>query len=174
MVIFCPTDTWGGVEKNVRLRAKHMGLRGHKVTVVLLKGSFKERFSNLKNVTVENVKSRGGDLNILVVWKYFKLLKKIKPKTVFSALKKDWWLVSLAGYFANVSNIILYLGIKRNIRQGLKYKTVFKKLKARVLVNSDSLKNHLLESNPYFTKDNVFRIYNGFPHSGLKGYFYQF
>lgn len=162
VVFFCPTDTWGGVEKNVLLRAQHLGQRGHTVHVVLLKDTFKKRFESLKNVSIIEIKSRGGDLNILVLLRYWVLLRRLKPNTVFSALKKDWWLVSFASYLAKVPTIILYLGIKRHIRKGFKYRTVFKTFNSKILVNSDSLKNHLFRKGHYFNEHNVFRIYNGF------------
>lgn len=170
VVIFCPTDTWGGVEKNVLLRSEHLGVRGHKVIVVLLKNTFRARFEHFKNVSVFEITSRGGDLNLFVVYNYWRLLKRTRPEAVFSALKKDWWLVSIAANLAKVPNTILYLGIKRNIRAGIKYRTVFKTLKAKILVNSDSLKKDLLERNAYFNEGNVFRIYNGFeiPDMGLE------
>ena len=43
LVIFCATKGWGGIEKNVRLRAKYFGENGYEVYVVLLKNKFKER-----------------------------------------------------------------------------------------------------------------------------------
>ncbi|NKI32915.1 glycosyltransferase [Croceivirga thetidis] len=162
IVFFCPTDTWGGVEKNVLLRAKQFGLRGYDVHIVLLKNTFKERFKNLTNVSVIEISSRGGDLNLFVIINYYRLLKKLKAKVAFAALKKDWWLVSFAAYLAKIPKIVLYLGIKRTIRNGFKYKLVFNLFNSKVLVNSDSLKNHLINSNTLFTTKNVYRIYNGF------------
>ncbi len=162
IMFFCPTDTWGGVEKNVLLRCKFLADKGYRIWVVLLKGKFQEKFKDVKNVSVINVNSRGGDLNVLVVATYVKLLKRIAPDVVFSALKKDWWLVSLSAYLSSVPRTILYLGIKRKIKNSLKYKLVFNTFKAIVLVNSDSLKRHLLESTRFFDAENLFRIYNGF------------
>ncbi|MBU2997863.1 glycosyltransferase [Cellulophaga baltica] len=162
VVFFCPSKTWGGVEKNVLLRAKFLADKGYKVHIVLLKNHFTTKFESLKNVEIIQINSRGNDLNIFTLFNYIKLLKTIKPKAVFVALKKDWWLVSLAAHFSKVSNTILYLGIKRKIKTSIKYKLVFNTLKAKVLVNSDSLKKHLLETTSYFNNSNLFRIYNGF------------
>ena len=58
LVIFCATKGWGGIEKNVRLRAKYFGENGYQVYVVLLKNKFKERFDGLKNVQIKNVDKR--------------------------------------------------------------------------------------------------------------------
>ena len=74
LVIFCATKGWGGIEKNVRLRAKYFGENGYEVYVVLLKNKFRERFEGLKNVTVKNVDKRGGDLNVFVLINYIKFL----------------------------------------------------------------------------------------------------
>ena len=161
LVIFCPTKFWGGIEKNVRLRAKHFGEKGHKVFVVLLKNRFAEHFEGLNNVEIISITKRGGDLNLFVLFNYYVFLKKVKPYVVFAPLKRDWWLVTAAASMAKVPNKILYLGNKRKIRNGLKYKVVFNHLKAKVLVNSNSLKEHLLNSTHFFHEKNLFRIYNG-------------
>nr|WP_237332548.1 glycosyltransferase family 4 protein [Zobellia amurskyensis] len=89
------------------------------------------------------------------------LIEKVKPNTVFAAIKRDWWLVSLAAHLKKVPNIILYLGNLRKIRTGLKYHLVFNVFKSKVLVNSDSLKTDLLENSSYFNQENLVRIYNG-------------
>ncbi|MEM8928112.1 MAG: glycosyltransferase family 4 protein [Bacteroidota bacterium] len=161
MVIFCPTKSWGGIEKNVQLRAKYFGGKGYKVYVVLLKNRFRERFDGLKNVEVKSVNKRGGDINVLVILNYYKFLKRVRPYMVFAALKRDWWLVTVSASLAGVPNKILYLGNKRKIRIGIKYKLVFKHFKAKVLVNSNSLREHLLNSTQFFNERNLFRIYNG-------------
>lgn len=169
MVIFCPTKSWGGIEKNVRLRAQYFGAKGYKVYVVLLKNLFKERFDGLKNVEVKSIDKRGGDINIFVILNYYKFLKQVKPYVVFATLKRDWWLVTAASTLAKVPNKILYLGNKRKIRNGAKYKLVFKYLKAKVLVNSNSLRDHLLNTTNFFHERNLFRIYNGISIPESKG-----
>ncbi len=168
VMFFCPTDTWGGVEKNVLIRSKFLANRGHKVWVVLLKKEFQEKFNGIKNISVINVNSRGGDINIFVVATYVKLLKRISPDVVFSALKKDWWLVSLSCYITGTRRTILYLGIKRKIKNNLKYRLVFNTFGAIVLVNSDSLRQHLLKTSHYLNNSNLFRVYNGFTIPGTK------
>jgi len=85
------------------------------------------------------------------------------------ALKRDWWLATLSAVLVKVPNKILYLGNKRKIRNGLKYRLVFNTFKAKVLVNSNSLKDHLLASTPFFDEKNVFRIYNGIGLPGSAG-----
>jgi glycosyltransferase involved in cell wall biosynthesis len=169
IILFCPTKNWGGIEKNVRLRAKYFGEKGYRVFVVVLQNKFEEKFKGLPNVEIKSVNKRGGDINVLVLWNYYRFLKQVKPYTVFAALKRDWWLVSASAFLAGVPNIILYLGNKRKIRTGLKYRLVFEKLKAKVLVNSNSLKDHLLSTSPFFSDKNVFRIYNGIELPEMKG-----
>ena len=160
-VFFCPTKNWGGIEKNLLLRCHFLSAKGYEIHVVLLKDTFAHKFEGIENITVKTITKRGGDLNLLVVLNYVRLLKKIRPYMVFAALKKDWWLVSLSAYLAKVPNKILYLGNIRKIRKGLKYFLVFRILKGKVLVNSDSIKNDLLANGNYFTENNLFRIYNG-------------
>ena len=161
-VLFCPTDTWGGVEKNVALRARFLTEKDYEVYVIILKGMFEEHFRKIPNVKIISVNSRGSDINVFVILNYVKILWKIKPFSVFACLKKDWFLVSLSAKIARVPRVILYLGIPRIIKNNIKYRFVFNKLKSIVLVNSDSLKNHLLKTTPFFNSENLFRIYNGF------------
>ena len=169
IIIFCPTKGWGGIEKNVLLRSIFFGENGYHVTVVLLKDTFEKKFLNCKNVTVHTITKRGGDLNLAVVRNYMQLIEKVKPTTVFAALKRDWWLVSLAAHLKSVPNIILYLGNIRKIRTSIKYRLVFNTFNSKVLVNSDSLKTNLLQNSSYFNQKNLIRIYNGIelPHSRL-------
>lgn len=162
VVLFCPSRVWGGIEKNVHLRARLLGESGVKVYVILLQGYFEDRFVDLDNVTVINVKSRGGDFNFFVVGNYVKILREIKPDVVFAALKKDWWLVSLASRLAGVDRIVLYLGISRRVKSPIKFFAIFRLMKAVLMVNSDSLKNEMLKYPKFFDNNNVFRIYNGF------------
>ncbi len=169
LVIFCATKGWGGIEKNVRLRAKYFGENGYQVHVVLLKNKFKERFDGLKNVHIKNVNKRGGDLNVFVLMNYVKFLKKVKPHTVFCPLKRDWWLVTAAAAIAKVPNRILYLGNRRKVRKGLKYHTVFRTLKAKMIVNCQALKRHLTTTTDYFDETNIIQIYTGVELPELKG-----
>ncbi|MEN1786010.1 MAG: glycosyltransferase [Bacteroidota bacterium] len=167
-VLFCPTKNWGGIEKNVRLRAQYLGAKGYLIYIVVLENTFEDRFQGLNNVVVKTIISRGGDLNASVILNYYRFLRKIKPKVVFASLKRDWWLVTVAARWARVPQVILYLGNKRKIRNGLKYHLVFNTFKAKVLVNSESLRTHLLENSAFFSYDNVFRIYNGINLPGCK------
>lgn len=168
-VLFCPTDTWGGIEKNVVVRAKFLIKKGYKVYVVILKEKFREKYEVIPNINIINVNARGGDINVFVISNYTKILKKIKPEVVFVALKKDWFLVSLAARIAKVPRIVLYLGILRKIKNNIKYNFVFNTLKPIVLVNSNSLKNDLLKNTPFFNDKNLYRIYNGFNIPEIKG-----
>lgn len=168
-VLFCPSQVWGGVEKNVHLRARFLGSAGVQVYVVLLKGCFADRFAGLDNVTVVEVTSRGGDFNVFVVARYVRILKKIEPNVVFAALKKDWWLVSLASRLAGVDRVVLYLGIARRVKSPIKYFAIFRLMKSVLMVNSDSLKNDMLKYSRFFDERNVFRVYNGFPAPPKEG-----
>ncbi|WP_148861666.1 glycosyltransferase [Marinobacter fonticola] len=161
-VLFCPSRVWGGIEKNVRLRARFLGEDGVRVYVILLKGFFAERFAELPNVSVIEVASRGGDFNLFVVANYIKILRDIAPDVVFAALKKDWWLVSLASKLAGVDRVVLYLGIARRVKSPLKYFVIFRMMKSVLMVNSDSLKQAMLKHPKFFDENNVFRVYNGF------------
>ncbi len=169
LVLFCPTKAWGGIEKNVRLRAEYFGKQGYEVHVVLLQNRFRERFDGLENVHIKSVNKRGGDLNLMVIIRYVRFLKRVKPHTVFSPLKRDWWLVTVSAYLSGVPNTVLYLGNRRKIRKGLKYHTVFKTLKAKMIVNCQALKRHLTTTTDYFTEANLFQIYTGIPLPELGG-----
>lgn len=161
-VLFCPSRVWGGIEKNVHLRARFLGESGIRVYVILLEGFFADRFIGLENVTVIEVKSRGGDFNFLVVANYVKILRQIRPDVVFAALKKDWWLVTLASKLAGVDRVVLYLGIARRVKSPIKFFAIFRLMKAVLMVNSDSLKNEMLKYTRFFDDRNIFRVYNGF------------
>ncbi|WP_428244186.1 glycosyltransferase [Gynuella sp.] len=161
-VFFAPSDVWGGIEKNVLLRARMLSQRGYRVTVVLLQGMFAERFQPYPEIEVVSVPFRGGDLNPLVVWHYVRLLRRVRPHAVFAASKKDWWLVSFSAWLCSVPNIVLYLGVLRNVKNNIKYRSVFRRFRAEVLVNSGSLKQALISDSPLFSERNVHLIYNGF------------
>lgn len=161
-ILFCPSKVWGGIEKNVLLRARLLGASGVQVSVVVLKHHFADRFSALENVSVIEVTHRGGDFNLAVVANYVRILRRIRPDVVFAALKKDWWLVTLSSRLAGIKRIILYLGIGRRMKNPVKLYAIFRVMKAVLMVNSDSLKRQVLNYPRYFDENNVFRIYNGF------------
>ena len=56
-----------------------LGEHGYQVQVILLKGFFIDRFQDLKNLTAYEVTIRGGDLNLAVIYHYYRLLKTFKP-----------------------------------------------------------------------------------------------
>lgn len=161
-VLFCPSTVWGGIEKNVLLRARFLGESGVRVYVVLLRGHFAERFEGLENVSVIEVKSRGGDFNLFVVANYVRILRQIRPDVVFAALKKDWWLVTLSSRLAGVDRVVLYLGIARRVKSPVKFFLIFRVMKAMLMVNSDSLRDEMLRYPRFFDQQNVVRVYNGF------------
>ncbi len=163
IVIFCPTSTWGGVEKNVKLRIEFLLDLEYEVHLILLKGLFQDKFVfKHKKFNIHKVSSRGGDLNFAVVNRYVKILQKIRPNIVFSALKKDWWLVSLSAYLAGKPKVIVYLGISRKISKSLKYYLLFKRLCPEILVNSYALKDRICTQNNWISPDKVKVIHNGF------------
>ncbi|MFC4259126.1 glycosyltransferase [Marinobacter lacisalsi] len=170
-VLFCPSKVWGGIEKNVLLRARFLGESGVCVYVILLEGFFAEHFAGLDNVSVIEVKSRGGDFNLAVVANYVRILRRLRPDVVFAALKKDWWLVSLSSRLAGVKRVILYLGIARRVKSPIKFFAIFRLMKSILMVNSDSLKQEMLRHPRFFDENNVVRVYNGFsqPQSGVRG-----
>ncbi|WP_372958810.1 glycosyltransferase [Marinobacter sp.] len=161
-VLFCPSKVWGGIEKNVLLRARFLGESGVQVYVVLLNGYFADRFDGLENVSVIEVKSRGGDFNVFVVANYVRILRRLRPDVVFAALKKDWWLVSLSARLAGVDRIVLYLGIARRVKSPVKFFLIFRVFRAILMVNSDSLREDMLKYPRFFDRGNVVRVYNGF------------
>ncbi|GGY79048.1 glycosyltransferase [Marinobacter zhanjiangensis] len=164
-VLFCPSKVWGGIEKNVLLRARFLGESGVRVYVILLQGFFAERFEELDNVSVIEVKSRGGDFNLAVVANYVRILRRLQPDVVFAALKKDWWLVSLSSKLAGVKRVILYLGIARRVKSPVKFFAIFRLMKSILMVNSGSLKQEMLKHPRFFDENNVVRVYNGFSQS---------
>lgn len=161
-VLFCPSKVWGGIEKNVLLRARFLGESGVQVYVILLRGYFAERFEGISNVSVIEVKSRGGDFNLFVVANYVKILRQVRPDVVFAALKKDWWLVSLSARLTGIRRIILYLGIARRVKSPVKFFLIFRVFRAMLMVNSESLRSDMLNHPRFFDQDNVVRVYNGF------------
>ncbi|GAB5479624.1 glycosyltransferase [Marinobacter nauticus] len=168
-VMFCPSKVWGGIEKNVRLRARLLGEQGVVVYVVLLRGFFADRFQDLENVTVIEVGSRGGDFNLFVVANYVRILKRIRPDAVFSALKKDWWLVTLSSKLAGVERVILYLGIARRVKSPVKFFMIFRIMNAILMVNSNSLRDAMLRHRRLFSPERVCRVYNGFDLPPIEG-----
>ena len=58
-VFFCPTKTWGGIEKNVLLRCHFLSAKGYEIVVVVLEGTFAHRFEGIKNLRVKTITKRG-------------------------------------------------------------------------------------------------------------------
>ena len=167
VLFFIPTTTWGGVEKNVKLRVQFLLEEGHQPVVVLLNNQFKEEFSEFPNCRIESVNRRGGDANPFVLKRYIEIIKTHQPDVVFAASKKDWWLVSWAAYWQKVHRIIVYLGIRRTLNS-IKYKILFSIVKPTLLVNSLSLQSFVIKHYDFLSLQNVTCIYNGFPAVKLK------
>ena len=156
----CLSDVWGGVEKNVLVRLQELSARGYKVAVVVLENMFERRFTE-KNIQVFTV-PRGGRLRLIERRNVSKLIKRLRPRSVFAAIKADWWLVAWPAHRYGVQSIVLYLGIKRKMKENTKYRLLFQTFGAKLLVNSLSLKEYALSTSGYLNDSNVKVIYNGF------------
>ncbi|MHA7879531.1 MAG: glycosyltransferase [Saccharospirillum sp.] len=162
LLVVCPTDTWGGVEKNVHLRVKSLLERGHHVGLILLENTFEHRFEDCPGLELFLLKRRPSDLLPNIYWHYGQTIKRFKPDCVFVPLKRDWWAAAVMAHLAGVQSIILYLGIHRRIKPNLKYRLIFKRFKAQLLVNSRWLQQRAIIKHPLLTKFNTHLIYNGF------------
>ncbi len=167
-VLFLSTsDLYGGVEKNVLLRARGLQGRGHRVTLAVNFDEVERRAREQGLTEVRRVR-RGGDADVTALIRFVRLLRIVRPDALFISHKMDFWLGSLAGRVAGVPNIVLYLGIERRFRRGLKYKTVFSRLADRTVVNSESLRSRVLESSPFIPPNRIVVIRNGFPVPDLR------
>lgn len=142
------------------LRLTELQARGHDVGVVILRNTFEHRFEE-KGISVATVK-KGGRLRLSERAGVARAIRAAKPDAVFSAVKADWWLVAKPAFKVGVPSIVLYLGIQRSLKENVKYKRLFQTFKATLLVNSYSLKDHVMATNRFLTDDNVRVIHNGF------------
>lgn len=162
-VLFLSTsDLYGGVEKNVLLRARGLQVRGHRITLAVNYDEVERRAREQGLTDVRRVR-RGGDADVTALFRFVRLLRAVRPDALFISHKMDFWLGSLAGRIAGVPNIVLYLGIERRFRRGPKYKTVFSRLADRMVVNSESLRSRVLETSPFIPPNRIVVIRNGFP-----------
>lgn len=165
--LLCTADVYGGVEKNVLLRARELQSRGHRVALAVSCDEVERRAREAGLKDVRRVR-RGGDADVTALVRYVRQLRAVRPDALFIAHKMDFWLGSLAGRIARVPKIVLYLGIERRFRRGPKYKTVFYHLADRMVVNSESLRSRVLESSPFIPPNRIVVIRNGFPVPDLR------
>jgi glycosyltransferase involved in cell wall biosynthesis len=158
----CTSDLYGGVEKNVVLRARELQGRGHRVTLAVSCAEVERRAREQGLTDVRRVR-RGGDADVTALFRYVRQLRAVRPDALFIAHKMDFWLGSLAGRIARVPKIVLYLGIERRFRRGPKYRTVFSLLADCMVVNSESLRSRVLERSPFIPANRIVVIRNGFP-----------
>lgn len=175
LLVYCPSDTWGGIEKNVHLRVKAMLARGYRVTLVLLDSTFKNRFSDCPGLDLLTLPMRHSDLNPNSYRTLATLIREIRPDCLFVPIKQDWWVASLCAHWLGVPRTVLYLGIKRRLKANLKYRLIFQRFGAHLLVNSRDLKRSAQQSLPWLNTHNTHLIYNGFtlptlqsPYDSLK------
>lgn len=175
LVVYCPSDTWGGVEKNVHLRVKAMLARGYGVTLVLLANTFESKFDDCVGLTLRILQHRGSDLNPGTYRALANIIRATGPACLFVPLKRDWWVASLCAYWLGVPRTVLYLGIQRRLKANLKYRLIFQRFGAQLLVNSQSLRHSVLSDLPWLNATNTLVIYNGFtlpeahaPNTALK------
>jgi glycosyltransferase involved in cell wall biosynthesis len=160
--LLCTSDLYGGVEKNVLLRACELQGRGHRVTVAVSCDELERRAREQGLDDVRRVR-RGGDVDVTALVRYVRQLRAVRPDALFIAHKMDFWLGSLAGRIARIPKIVLYLGIERQFRRGPKYRTVFSRLADCMVVNSESLRSRVIESSPFIPPSRIVVIRNGFP-----------
>lgn len=156
----CLSEVWGGIEKNVVVRAAELKKRGYSTAVVVLENTFEHRYRE-KGIEVFTVPP-GARFRLKTRVAMAKLLKTVRPRSVFVAVKADWWLVAAPAYRLGVQSIVLYLGIHRRLKENIKYWFLFKVFKAKLVVNSTSLLESVREGNKFLSDANVCLIHNGF------------
>jgi len=162
LLVYCPSDTWGGVEKNVHLRVKAMLERGHQVTLLLLAHTFEAKFNDCPGLALHTLDHRGSDLNPSTYRDLASIIRITRPDCLFVPLKRDWWVASACAHWLGVPNTVLYLGIQRRLKANLKYQLIFQRFKSQLLVNSQALQQAAADTLPWLNDTNTHVIYNGF------------
>ena len=137
--------------------------KGHRVTLVLLAGTFAEKFDDCSGLSLRAINHRGSDLNPATYRTLATNICETRPDCLFVPLKRDWWIASLCAHWLRVPRTVLYLGIQRRLKANLKYRLIFQRFRSQLLVNSNALKQDVTKALPWLNEANTHLIYNGFP-----------
>ncbi|TVR18139.1 MAG: glycosyltransferase [Planctomycetota bacterium] len=160
LLLVCLTDTWGGVEKNVLVRAKHLQKRGWTVGVILVENTFEDKFNDCPNVFSVPRKSHILDFRAPIM--LHRIVATFKPTSLFVARKEDWFIGTACAWLNRIPKIVCYLGINRRIRNSIKYLLIFKRWRAWLLTNSQEVRQNVIQHNFFLNHLNTRVIYNGF------------
>ena len=156
---------WGGGE-NWSLTVSHgLALRGHSVVLVCQPDGELHRRAlaeEVDNFSVAPLALR-GDLNPLGILRSRALFRRKRIQLVVCNLDRE---VRTLGVAARLSGRIVFVrrrGSDYPFRNRLRFRLTYRHLVDRVLVNSESTRNSILEQNRWMPPGKLFRIYNGIP-----------
>lgn len=151
---------FGGGEVWLFRTMKELGRRGHRVSLLCRPGAVLEHRARKMNFTVHTVKM-GGDLDPLVIWKTYRILKKAAPDVVVTNMDKELRFGGIAAKLAGVPAVIPRRGIDHPLKDTWMYRLSYEKIADGIIANSRSTKHSLLRNCAWLEPEKIEVIYNG-------------
>jgi len=152
--------TWGGGENWSLTAASGLSRLGHDITVICRPGSELGKRASGRGLHVVPVKLR-GDINPAAVLEMIRLFGRIRPDVIICNVDREVRSVGIAARLSGRIPFIRRRGSDYAFKNALRYRLSYRYLVDRVLVNSQSTRNTILEGNTWIPAWKVKMIYNG-------------
>jgi glycosyltransferase involved in cell wall biosynthesis len=150
--------SWGGNEKWAAEAARGLLERGHRV---LAFWSYAPIQRELRARSIPGSKIRlWGDVNPVGLTSLVRLLRRERPDVIVLTKQREYWMGGLAARIAGRPLVVLRHGLRRPLVNDFKRRSAFGSLADIIIVNSESVRDALLEA-PWLDRAKVRVIYNG-------------
>ena len=158
IVFTVSSRSWGGNEKWAVEAARGLADRGHRVLVLWshppVAGGLEARGVPGRRVRL------WGDLNPAGLTALVREFRRARADVVVLTKQRDHWMGGLVSRFAGRPLVVFRLGLRRPIQNDLKRRLTFGRFADRVVVNSNAIREMLLE-HPWVDPGKIAVLLNG-------------
>ena len=151
---------FGGGEIWLLTMMRQLKKRGHTVHLLCRPKVPLEDKASEQGFSVHTIGMR-GDFDPIVIWRTWRLLRRLKIQVVCTNMDKELRFGGLAAKLAGVKAVIPRRGIDYPLKNSWAYRFSYDKMASGIIANSQSTKKSLLRNCPWLNPDKIRVIYNG-------------
>jgi len=151
---------FGGGEIWMLSTMEELARRGHTVHLVCRPRSPLEQRARATGLSVFTLDMK-SDLDPMVVFRMWRLLRKLKIDVLCTNMDKELRFGGLAGRLAGVKAVIPRRGIDYALKNTWVFRWSYTKIASGIIANSMATKKALLRNSPWLPEDRIRVIYNG-------------
>lgn len=157
------SDVYGGGEIAVARLLHGLQARSHSVLMLCRDRVIAERIASVHNIPT-GVQRIGGDALLSDALLFAARVRRERPDVVLLTTFKKVFLAGLGARLAKAPKVVQRIGLERDTpARGARYRYAFRHFVDVVALNSHSIRDDFLASDPRIDERRVYTLYNGVP-----------